>query len=57
MNMVKMKMSELMSAPTYDELRELEEAEKRVPVFDEDSPEMTTEQLIQFKRMHEDRTK
>ena len=57
MNMVKMKLSELMGAPTDNELRELEEAEKKVPVFDEDSPEMTAEQLIQFKRMHEDRTK
>lgn len=56
--MVKMKLSELMGALTDEELRDLEEAEKRAPVFDEDSPEMTAEQLIQFKRMHhEDRTK
>ena len=48
MNMVKMKLSELMGAPTDDQLRELEEAEKKVPVFDEESPEMTAEQLIQF---------
>ena len=56
--MVKMTLSDLKNAPTEEELRELDEAEKMSPFFDEDSPEMTAEQLIQFKRMHrEDRTK
>ena len=53
-----MTLNDLMQAPSEEELRELEAAEAMVPVFDEDSPEMTAEQLIQFKRMHrEDRNK
>ena len=41
-----------------EEIRELEEAEKRPLVFDEDCPEMTAEQLKQFRRMYNvDRTK
>lgn len=56
--MVKMTLNDLMQAPSEEELRELEAAEAMAPVFDEDSPEMTAEQLIQFKRMHrEDRNK
>ena len=39
-------------------MRELEEAESKTPVFDADSPAMTVEQLLQFKRMNrENRTK
>ena len=58
MNMVKMKMSELMAPLTDEEKAELEEAGKRAPVYDEDSPEMTADQLLQFRRMYsEDRTK
>lgn len=53
-----MTLNDLMQAPFEEELRELEAAEAMAPVFDEDSPEMTAEQLIQFKRMHrEDRNK
>ena len=53
-----MTLNDLMQAPSEEELRELEAAEAMAPVFDEDSPEMTAEQLIQFKRMHrEDRNK
>ena len=56
--MVKMTLNDLMQTPSEEELRELEAAEAMAPVFDEDSPEMTAEQLIQFKRMHrEDRNK
>jgi hypothetical protein len=56
--MVKMTLNDIKVPLTDDELRELDEAAKKTPVFDSDSPEMTTEQLIQFKRMHhEDRTK
>ncbi|MBR2823071.1 MAG: hypothetical protein IKE24_05255 [Clostridia bacterium] len=56
--MAKIKMSELMIPLSDEERKELEEAEKRLPYFDEDSPEMTAKQLQQFKRMYsEDRTK
>ena len=37
---------------TAEEKRELEAAENRMPVFDEDCPEMTVEQLRQFRPMH-----
>ena len=52
--MIKMTLNDLKLAPSDDELRELEAAESKEPVFDEDSPAMTVEQLIQFKRMHRD---
>ena len=55
--MAKITLNELDTELTAEELQELQAAEDKHPVFDEDSPEMTTEQLIQFKRMHEDRTK
>ena len=56
--MVKMKLSDLNSELTEEELRELNEAEKKEPVFDDDSPLMMKEQLMQFKRInHENRTK
>ena len=34
---------------TAEEKRELEVAENRMPVFDKDCPEMTVEQLRQFR--------
>ena len=56
--MVKMTLNELKHDLTAEELQELEAAEKRDPVFDDDSPAMTHEQLMQFKRInHENRTK
>ena len=56
--MVKMKLSDLNAELTEEELRELDEAEKKEPVFDDDSPLMMKEQLMQFKRInHENRTK
>lgn len=56
--MAKITMRELRQALTDEEILELDAAEQMPPVFDEDSPEMTAEQLIQFRRMHrEDRTK
>lgn len=56
--MVKMTFNELSQDLTDEELRELEAAEKADPVFDEDSPAMMREQLMQFKRInHESRTK
>lgn len=56
--MVKMTFNELSQDLTDEELRELEAAEKADPVFDEDSPAMMHEQLMEFKRInHESRTK
>ena len=52
MNMVKMTLNDLMQVPSDEELRELAAAEAMQPVVDEDSPEMTAEQLIQFRKMH-----
>ena len=49
--MVKMKWDELDTDLTQEELRDLEEAEAKKIVFDEDSPEMTASMLRQFKRM------
>ena len=49
--MAKISMSELDTALSIEELEELETAEHKIPVFDEDSPEMTPEMLLQFKRM------
>ena len=58
MNMVKMTLNELKHDLTAEELQDLEAAEKREPVFDDDSPAMMHEQLMQFKRInHENRTK
>ena len=51
-------MNELNAELTAEELRELEAAESSYPVFDNDSPAMTVEQLMQFKRMNrKNRTK
>ena len=58
MSMVKMTMNELNAELTAEELRELDDAETKHPVFDDDSPAMTMEQLMQFKRMNrQNRTK
>ncbi len=50
--MVKMNIRELSAALSEEELRELEAAEAKKPVFDADSPEMTAEKIAQFHRMH-----
>ena len=56
--MAKITMNELNTELTEEELQELEAAERMPPVFDEESPAMTTEQLLQFKRINrENRTK
>ena len=56
--MVKTTLNELDAGLTAEELREIEAAEKKEPVFDGDSPLMMKEQLMQFKRVnHENRTK
>lgn len=49
--MVTMNINELNADLTADELLELETAERLEPVFDNDSPAMTAEQLKQFKRV------
>ena len=50
--MVMMSMNELASELTEDELRDLEAAEKKPLVHDIDSPKLTEEMLMQFKRMN-----
>ena len=56
--MAKITLNELTPELTNEELQELEAAESMTPVFDDDSPAMTTEQLLQFKRINrENRTK
>ncbi len=37
---------------TAEELREMEAAEKKEPVFDEDSPAMKREKMIHFKHVN-----
>ncbi len=50
--MVKMNGNELVPELTTEELFELEQAASKPVVYDEDSPEMTQEMLMQFKRMN-----
>ena len=38
--------------PTPEQIARIREAAKRPIVFDEDCPEMTEEQLKQFRRVH-----
>ena len=56
--MVKLTLNELNADLTAEELQELDAAEKKEIIFDDDSPLMMKEQLMQFKRInHESRTK
>ncbi len=48
--MARMTLKELSNELTEQESLELEAAEKMAPLFDEDSPAMTMDQLMQFKR-------
>ena len=58
MSMVKITLNELNTELTSEELRELEAAESKQSRFDEVSPAMTMEQLMQFKRLNrQNRTK
>ena len=58
MSMARITMNELDATLTAEEKRQLEEAESKALVFDEDCPPMTAEQLLQFKRINrENRTK
>ena len=54
MSMVKMSINELISELTQEELLDLETAEEKPITYDEDSPEMTPEMLMQFKRMNKE---
>lgn len=54
MNMVKMSIKDLDRTLSSEELQELEAAEQLQPVFDADSPEMTSDMLRQFKRMNQE---
>ena len=56
--MAKIALNDLKHDLTAEELQELEAAGKKEPVFDDDSPAMMHEQLMQFKRInHQNRTK
>ena len=58
MNMAKMTLNDLNKELTAEELRELKAAGKKGPVFDDDSPLLMKEQLMEFKRINrENRTK
>ncbi len=50
--MVKMTLNEIGASLTDEELREIEAAAGKEPVFDDDSPEMTLEMLKQFTRVN-----
>ncbi|MCR5824113.1 MAG: hypothetical protein K6G60_06765 [Lachnospiraceae bacterium] len=56
--MAKMTLNGFSNEITEQEALELEAAEKMAPLFDEDSPALTLDQLRQFKRInHQNRTK
>ena len=58
MNTVKVNPRKLNTELTAEEMQELVNAEKKEPVFDDDSPLLMKEQLMQFKRINrENRTK
>lgn len=50
--MAKMALNGIKNELTEQEILELEAAEKMKPVIDEDSPVMTMDQLMQFKRIN-----
>ena len=51
--MMKMSLNDIGINLSNEELLELEAAEKRDIIFDDDSPEMTMDMLNQFKRMNQ----
>ncbi|MBP5600003.1 MAG: antitoxin [Lachnospiraceae bacterium] len=58
MSKVKMNFNDMNMDVTEEEIKELEAAERKAASYDEDCPEMTMEQLMQFKRInHDNRTK
>lgn len=54
MNMVKMSFKDLDRTLSDEEMQDLAAAEQMQPVFDADSPEMTADMLLQFKRMNQE---
>lgn len=50
--MAKIKMNEIEYDLSDEELKELHNAEKWEPVFDDDSPKMTAEMLAEFRRIN-----
>ena len=54
MNMVKMSIKDLDRTLSGEEMQDLAAAEQMQPVFDADSPEMTADMLLQFKRMNQE---
>lgn len=54
MSMVKMSIKDLDRTLSGEEMQELAAAEQMQPVFDADSPEMTADMLLQFKRMNQE---
>ena len=52
--MVKMSIKDLDRTLSGEELQDLAAAEQMQPVFDADSPEMTADMLLQFKRMNQE---
>lgn len=52
--MAKMNLNELNQELTAEELAELDAAAALSPIFDDDSPEMTAEMLLQFKRIRQE---
>ena len=54
MNMVKMSFKDLDRTLSGEEMQYLAAAEQMQPVFDADSPEMTADMLLQFKRMNQE---
>lgn len=50
--MVKMNINELSRELTDEEIKEIELAAEKQPIYDSDSPEMTPDMLKQFKRIH-----
>ena len=51
--MMKMSLNDIGINLSDEELLELEDAEKKDIIFDDDSPEMTMDMLNQFKRMNQ----
>ena len=51
--MVKMSIKDLDRTLSGEEMQDLAAAEQMQPVFDADSPEMTADMLLQFKRMNQ----
>lgn len=52
--MIKMSIVDLDKTLSVEEMQELAASEQMKPVFDADSPEMTADMLLQFKRMNQE---